>query len=47
MNPVTWFGKNPEVIKRFISFLSILNMEVANESSYLVWKKSGSYQEIY
>jgi len=24
MNPVTWFGKNPEVIKRFISFLSAI-----------------------
>lgn len=24
LNPVTWFGKNPEVIKRFISFLSAI-----------------------
>ena len=42
MNPVTWFGKNPEVIKRFISFLSaIIYLESPRTAGKLFREKFG------
>src|SRR3989344_5916546 len=42
MNPVTWFGKNPEVIKRFISFLSgIIYLESPRTAGKLFLEKFG------